>query len=276
VKAEFQRVSDYFDGDLLPEDEARLRAWLLESDDHVDDFVVDCFVHTQLIDLLNSHQVRANELVAAEFLPKSAPPRLSRQVMGRILTLAVSIVIVSAIVFLTASRRSVVATVTGTSSAQWVSDTEKWTVGSLLKSGDEVSVDRGTLRLTFSRGGQVAIHGPGRFRVDSDTSGQLLLGSLSAFVPEHAVGFTVRTKKLTLVDLGTEFHLDLLPDDSSELQVFNGLVEIQFDQKTDNGTAHRKLQISQGRAIHFDAASGGVKIVEYNATIRLPVSEWSR
>jgi hypothetical protein len=276
MKSVSQHVCAYFDGELTPDGQRTLCAWLLESQEHIDDFVADCMVHTQLIDLFNCHQLRANALLAVEGFSIVAGSHRSRRIIGRILSLAVSLAIVGTVMFLVLTRHSVVATVTGASNAQWNSDAEKQTVGSLLKAGDEISVARGTLRLAFSRGGQVALHGPARFRVDSDISGQLLQGSLSAFVPEHAVGFTVRAKRLKLVDLGTEFHIDLFSDDSSELQVFNGLVEIQFDQVTAKGTERKKLQISQGRAIRFDGLTGSVKTIEYNSTARVPMSEWSQ
>ena len=271
-----QHVSGYFDGDLTPDEELKLRAWLLESQDHIDDFVTDCFVHTQLIDLLNSHQMHANALVAAEMLLKLEHRPLPRRFMGRILALAVSLAIVATAIFFIASRGFVVATVTGTSNARWTSDAEKRTVGSLLKAGDEISVDGGSLRITFARGGQVALHGQGRFRVVSDSSGELLFGSISAFVPEHAVGFTVRTKKLKLVDLGTEFQFDLSADDSCEVQVFSGLVELQMYSSTGNGAAKKELRISQGRAIRFDGRTDTVKSIEYKPARRLPISAWSQ
>jgi ferric-dicitrate binding protein FerR (iron transport regulator) len=269
-------MSAFFDDDLSSDQRTALRVWLLESPEHIDQYVVNSFVHTQLIDLLNPHQLRANALVAAESLSSLKSSAPSRYSTGRMLGLALSIAVVLALMFLVFPRRSVVATVTGTTNAKWASGFEKRTVGAHLESGDEIVIDQGTVRLSFGRGGQVALHGPGRLRLDSDMSGHLLHGSLAAFVPEHAVGFTILTPKLRLVDLGTEFKLDLLPNDSCELQVFNGLVEIQFDQPTANGAIHKKLQFSQGQAIQFDAPNGAVKPIEYNNSARLPMSAWSQ
>jgi ferric-dicitrate binding protein FerR (iron transport regulator) len=276
VNALSQRICAYFDGDLTPDDQAKLRDWLLECRRHVDDFVVDCFVHTQLIELLSAHQVRANALVAAASLPEVLPPRKAHHRAGRLLALAASIAFVGVVMYLATARRSVVATITGTTDAKWASAADKRTVGSLLEAGDEIAIDGGVVRLAFARGGQVTLHGPGRIRLESDHSGQLLLGSLSAFVPEHAVGFTVRTENLKLVDLGTEFRLDRLADASCELQVYDGLVEVQFHQPAGDGTGPKKLEISQGRAIRFDAPTGDVSTIEYSKSLRLPVSAWSQ
>jgi ferric-dicitrate binding protein FerR (iron transport regulator) len=270
-----QLVSAYFDGDLTPNEEPVLRAWLSEGQDKIDDFVINSFVHSQLLDLLNSHQVRANALVAS-VLPELEHRPPSRRFIGRILTIAVLLAIVATSIFFFASSGSVVATVTGTSNARWTSDGEKRTVGSLLKVGDEISVDGGTLYITFARGGQTALRGPCRFRVESDSSGELLRGGVSAFVPEHAIGFTVRTRKLKLVDLGTEFQINLSTDESCELQVFSGLVELQLFQSVGSGAAKKELQISQGRAVRFDSGTDTIKSIDYDPAMRLPMSAWSR
>jgi len=268
-------VSAYFEGDLDPDEYAHLRAWLLESSKHVDEFVRDAFVHTQLIDLVGPEQVRANRLVAAELVPKAAPHYSVPRSMGRMLALAASLMFVVVLVSFFMLRPAVVATVTGTRNVQWALGAEKRAVGGLLQSGDEVAVDRGTLHLTFARGGQVALHGPARFRLESDNAGRLLGGSLSAFVLEHAVGFTIHSGRLWVVDLGTEFQIELLTDDSCELQVFDGLVEVQFREPDSEG-AGGKLQISQGRAFRFDGRSGKIQSIEYDKTKRLPVSVWSQ
>jgi hypothetical protein len=270
-----QQISAYFDGNLSAHEELGLRAWLLESRDHLDQFVVDCFVHTQLIDLLSAHQVKANALVAAETLPASTGMFGIFRAPIRILAIAVSILFVVALTYMVVSRPTIVATVTGTGGVQWAVGGEKRTVGSLLQAGNELALENGTLHVAFAGGGQVALHGPARFRVDSDASGHLLSGSLSTFVPEHAIGFTIHTAKLSVVDLGTEFYINLKPDQSSELQVFSGLVEIRFSEP-DNSSDDGKLRISQGRAVRFDAASRDIKAIDYNTAMRLPPSDWSK
>jgi hypothetical protein len=267
-------TNGYFDGDLQPSEYATLRNWLLESDEHVNDFVVDSFVHTQLIELLGPEQVRANALVAAEFNPKADGRLGTRRLSGRLLLLAAMLVVAFPLAYFVMLRSEVVGTVTGTRNVKWAFGAEKRTVGSLLQAGDEVALNVGTLYLTLARGGQIALHGPAKFRVDSDNAGRLLNGRLSAFVPEHAVGFTVRSGKLTFVDLGTEFRLEMLSENTGELQVFDGLVEVQFDDRA--GAKSAELQISQGRAVRLDAVTSDVKSIEYDKTMRLPMTEWSQ
>jgi hypothetical protein len=224
--------------------------------------------------LLGPEQVRANALVAAEFNPEADGHYGTRRLSGRLFLLAATLIIIIPLTYFVMFRAEVVGTITGTRNVKWALGAEKRTVGSLLQAGDEVALDLGTLYLTLARGGQIALHGPAKFRVDSNDAGRLINGSLSAFVPEHAVGFTVRCGKVTFVDLGTEFHLEFSSGDTSELQVFDGLVEVRFADRTDAKSG--ELQISQGRAVRLNSATGDVKSVEYDKTMRLPMTEWSR
>jgi ferric-dicitrate binding protein FerR (iron transport regulator) len=269
-------LSAYFDADLEPGEYGRLCAWLHESTDHVAQFVVEGFVHSQLIELLSPDQARANALVAARLLTESAKPRRTRHFAIRSLAVAAAIAVVAATTYFAAVRPKVVATVTGTRNVQWAPGIEKRIVGGLLQSGDELALEHGTLHLTFAGGAQVALRGPARFRVESDHAGQLLRGRLSAYVLEHSVGFTIHSGHFTVVDLGTEFYLERAENDSCELQVFAGLVEVRLAESPDDVTDGGKLQISQGSAIRFEAAAGKIKPIDYNKTMRLPDSAWSR
>jgi ferric-dicitrate binding protein FerR (iron transport regulator) len=192
-----------------------------------------------------------------------------------VLAAAALVTFVVAMTYFVGVRPNVVATVSGTRDVQWAIGVEKRIVGGLLQSGDELALDRGTLYLTFAGGAQVALRGPARFRVESDHAGRLIRGSLSAYVLEHAVGFTVHSGHLTVVDLGTEFHVEQQSAESCELQVFEGLVEVRIEEPSDNSD-DGKLKLSGGQAIRFEAASGKIKPIEYNKTMRLPDSAWSR
>jgi ferric-dicitrate binding protein FerR (iron transport regulator) len=275
MTSERETLSAYFDADLQPDEYSRLRAWLHENTNHVADFLVDGFVHTQLIDLLGPDQASANALVTARLVAKSAPPSRTRRAVRRVLAVAVLLAFVVATTYFVAARPEYVATVTGTRNVQWAMGVEKRTVGDLLQAGDELALDRGTLHLTFVGGAQVALGGPARFRVESDYAGRLIRGSLSAFVLEHAVGFTIHSGQLNVVDLGTEFRIDQGNAESCELQVFDGLVEVWIEEPVDPSD-DGKLKVSGGQAIGFDAAAGKIKPIEFNKTMRLPASAWSR
>jgi ferric-dicitrate binding protein FerR (iron transport regulator) len=282
MKSSPQFVSAYFDGDLSPGEQADLRAWLLESPLHVKSFVIHSFVHSQLVDFVGPEPTRVNAIVAAEIpqepAAESARPLREglRSVFGRVLTLAAVLVGVIALTYFYAVRPEVVASVNGTRNVKWAVGADNRNVGSLLHARDDVAIADGLLHIVFARGGQVALQGPARFNIESDKAGRLVEGRLFVLAPEHAVGFTIHTARLTAVDLGTEFYLEHLPDDSCILQVFDGLVEIQFSGQPDGTDSEEKLQIPQGRAIRFDAATGKVASIDYDKTKRLPDTTWSQ
>jgi hypothetical protein len=71
----------------------------------------------------------------------------------------------------------------------------------------------------------VTLEGPAAFQLISSSEAYCSAGRLSAQVPPQAKGFRIQTPKGTIVDLGTEFGLDLNAS-SSAVHVFKGEVEL--------------------------------------------------
>jgi hypothetical protein len=283
MKSVPQFVSDYLDGDLSGPDHAKLRQWLFATRRNVDSFVTCSFIHSQLMDWIGPEPTKVREIVAAETLPKRVRVARAtraianlRSLSGRLLALATVLAAVVAAAYLYFGRVEAVASVSGTRNVLWTKGADVRKVGSLLRNGEEVAIDGGTLHIVFARGGQVSVQGPARFRIESDMSGRLLDGRLFAFTPEHAVGFTIHTTRLTAVDLGTEFYLEHQPDNSCSLEVFDGLVEVQLDRQSGKDSSDEKLQIPEGRAINFNAGTGRVTSYDYDKTKRPPDATWSQ
>ena len=81
--------------------------------------------------------------------------------------------------------------------------------GELPPGADRSSLAEGVVELEFSDGARVRIEGPAEFAA---RSGGLLLdlcGRLLAYVPKQARGFTVTTPTAEVIDLGTEFGLEV-------------------------------------------------------------------
>ena len=73
-------------------------------------------------------------------------------------------------------------------------------------------------------------------------------GRVGHKVPTQAIGFTVATPAADFVDLGTEFTLTLEKAGSCELQVFDGLVELDVRKRqhteSSSGCEFRKARPS--------------------------------
>ena len=101
----------------------------------------------------------------------------------------------------------------------------------------------GLAQIEFYQGARVLMEGPAALQIVSSGEATCVAGKLSAHVPPQAKGFRINTPKGTIVDLGTEFGLDVSAT-SAEVHVFKG--EIELHQPTE---AMQSLR--EGQAIDF-------------------------
>jgi hypothetical protein len=85
----------------------------------------------------------------------------------------------------------------------------------------------GTVEIEFLSGARLLVVGPAKLRLESESSVFLENGKASAYVPQPARGFTVKTPTMQLVDLGTAFGVDVTSDSKAEVHVFDGEISIQ-------------------------------------------------
>lgn len=131
-----------------------------------------------------------------------------------------------------------------------VEDVE-WSEGSSYAIGDGVGegwleLESGVVQLAFGNSAMVSVRGPARFQLISESEGLLKTGRLTAHVPEDAVGFTVATPDLTVVDLGTGFDMHVDDDGKSHVHVVEGRVLVQSTSQRDD------VQLSAGQMVTYD------------------------
>ena len=114
------------------------------------------------------------------------------------------------------------ARITGLVDCQWGQDQRHYGFGDVVSNGESVELTDGLLQLTFNSGAKVIIQGPARFVPQSAMLAKLERGKISALVSESARGYTVVTPTAEIVDLGTEFAVDVTNDGSTELHVLDG------------------------------------------------------
>ena len=115
----------------------------------------------------------------------------------------------------------------------------------------EYRLVEGIVRLTFARGAEVLITAPAEFSPAADDRLVLRRGKLTARVPEPARGFVVEAPSATLIDLGTEFAMDVDPASNGEVHVFRGEVIVRPKSRTD----HRPVKLVEAQATRVDAAT---------------------
>ena len=94
-----------------------------------------------------------------------------------------------------------------------------------------LSLVEGTVEITMDNGTALEITGPIELELAAKDHVALRSGRLSAHVPKQAVGFTVQTPTSKIVDLGTEFVVDVDKDKSTAVQVTQGVVEVSAIEK---------------------------------------------
>ena len=117
--------------------------------------------------------------------------------------------------------------VTGLMGVEWEKDAAPALVSGAVVA-ERVALRSGLVELTYASGVRVTLEGPADYSVASPTAGNLANGKLVAYVPPGAEGFTVDYAKGKVVDLGTEFAMDVSADGRTELGVFDGEVELHL------------------------------------------------
>ncbi len=115
--------------------------------------------------------------------------------------------------------------------------------------GDQITLQRGLLRLRFASGVEALVEGPSQMELISESTLRLDGGIGWFRVPENARGFTVRTELGRVVDLGTEFGIRFARGGDLEVHVNQGLVKVLPSAP---GTGEAEL--AGGEAMAFDVS----------------------
>ena len=116
----------------------------------------------------------------------------------------------------------------------------------------ELKLKSGVAEIEFFQGARLCMEGPASIRLISAGEAFCTSGRFSAEVPPQARGFKIGTPKGDLVDLGTQFGLDL-SNATSELHVFKGEVELHQPQS-------QVRLFTTGQATGLETAAGSQQL----------------
>jgi hypothetical protein len=145
----------------------------------------------------------------------------------------------------------------------------RWLAGKGPAVGDAVGnrtldLEAGLVQVRFASGATVILEGPVSFTPRNARGGHLDHGKLTARVPESAKGFTVEGEGVRVIDLGTEFGVQLERQGAGagQVAVFDGLVQVTptaapvaFPQALHHGEAVGITSDGQLRNLPFDQAA---------------------
>ncbi len=118
----------------------------------------------------------------------------------------------------------------------------------------EIILESGITAIEFYSGARVILEGPAILELTSENSAILREGRIRAQVPPQACGFSVSTPQIEVIDLGTEFGINIEEDGHlTEVHCFSGLVDIYEDAMSQNPKALRSLE--SGEAVRIQPNS---------------------
>lgn len=108
---------------------------------------------------------------------------------------------------------------------RWSDDATSYREGDVLSDG-LLQFDDGVAEIDFFCGATLIVEGPATLDIESDWSVRVLDGRLRANVPPAARGFVVRAADSDIVDLGTEFALEV-GSEIARVEVVDGEVQLR-------------------------------------------------
>ncbi len=133
----------------------------------------------------------------------------------------------------------------------------RWTADLSLQSGSivvpgELKLVSGLAEIEFYSGARLIVEGPAHLEIVSANEAICHNGKLRAFVPPPARGFKIRTSQFELVDLGTEFGMEIGVNGDAEVQVFDG--EVELHPNDDAGSPQQIRHLLGGSGVFWNAS----------------------
>ena len=114
-------------------------------------------------------------------------------------------------------------------------------------------LSEGAVRLKLVDGTRVKLTAPVDFEITGRNDISITSGELVANVPPQAIGFRVRTPAGDVVDLGTTFGVEVLDDQTTDVQVVEGLVKVAA--RDESGQLGGFVELTTMQAARLDKAT---------------------
>lgn len=234
----------------------------------------DCGELTTLMRELGEYEKSATtvETTPLKYLPQESEKNVICPITKKSnskLTLALFILSAAALVFIITYAYLVppkesVAEVVGLIQPRWSSGSKKLDKGDLLFNTDGfIALESGILKIQINYGPTVILEGPCRFACKSTDLLRLDQGRVFTQVPSYATGFTVQTPVSRIVDLGTEFGVEVASDGTSSTQVFKG--KARMISKLPRGEIN-SVDIEKGQAKIINGLTMEIKDASFQKT----------
>ena len=155
-----------------------------------------------------------------------------------------------------APKTEIVGRITGMVDCRWVDRNTKAVPDVLVPLGQKYTLVSGLMEITYDTGAKVILQGPLTYDVESRNGGFMSFGKLTGKVSnETAKGFMVRTPTATVIDLGTEFGVEVSKGGNTKSHVFRGVVEVQ--PVTASGKSGQAMRLTANESVQVELANDG-------------------
>ena len=151
-----------------------------------------------------------------------------------------------------AELQSGVATLTHLTNVVWDEEDDVFAELSRLQVGQTISFASGKAKLVYDAGVEVALTGPCSFEILTASSAFCREGVIAARVGKSGRGFKVETPYAQIIDLGTEFGLQVDKEiGSAEVVVFKGSVDLEYAaDNSGKNRDRRRLYMGEGAQVN--------------------------
>lgn len=142
-----------------------------------------------------------------------------------------------------------IAKLTSLWNVQWPDGQTPVNRGAVLKPG-RLQISAGVAGIEFYNGVKMTLEGPADIVLSKVDEAICRLGKIRVLVPNATRQFRVVTDRADVLDLGTEFGMDIREDDLTEIHVFDG--KIEWIDRTDASPTRIPQELNAGNAIRLD------------------------
>ena len=171
-----------------------------------------------------------------------------------------------------------IAVLSNTNHARWLAN-PPGPAPARLQVGSSLQLTEGLAEVTFSSGAVVVVRGPADLQLLSPMHVVANRGTVRARVGEEATGFVIETPNADVVDLGTEFGVNVSEAGTTDVVVFEGAVDLAYHATSselkgrrraasESATiaAHRK-RLHSGEALHVNKEGTVRRIVSVDSDL---------
>ena len=191
------------------------------------------------------------KLIQQVFYPSRSKKQLSKFSLVTLISSAAALIFLMVFARFAPVEQVEVATLQDAINAKWGESDVKLVRGDRILSGSSHSLlGGGYVKLLFDNNAGVTIEGPAEFEVLSEDRIKLVYGQIYSTVPQEAIGFSVSTPNAMIIDLGTQFGIQVDFRGNTELHVNKGkTMLISGDKK---GKVSNEVRAGAARKIASD------------------------